>query len=79
MLKLTEHNASLELEELRSEYTRALLLTGLFSTILVVAILNYLFAERSLAEFYGGFRTFSKIAGFIILFILYQVANIRYL
>ena len=79
MLKLTEHNASLELEELRSEYTRALLLIGLFSTILVVAILNYLFAERSLAEFYGGFTTFSKIAGFIILFILYQVASIRYL
>jgi adenylate cyclase len=79
MLKFAEHNVSLELEELRSEYTRALLLIGLFTTILTVAILNYVFAERSLAEFYGGFKTFSKIAGFIILFILYQVANIRYL
>ncbi len=79
MLKFTEHSVSLELEELRSEYTRALLLIGLFSTISVVAILNYIFAERSLAEFYGGFTTFSKTFGFIILFILYQLANIRYL
>ena len=79
MFKFREYSASLELEELKSEYTRSLLLIGLFITILTVAILNYLFAERSLAEFYGGFATFSKIIGFIIVFILYQVANLRYL
>ena len=79
MIKFAEHNTSLELEELKSEYTRSLLLIGLFTTILVVAIINYLFAERSLAEYYGGFFTFIKIVGFIVLFILYQLANIHYL
>ena len=79
MIKFTEHHASLELEELRSEYMRSLLLIGLFVTILAVAILNYILVERSLAEYYGGFFTFSKIIGFIILFISYQLANIRYL
>ena len=79
MFKFPEHTASLELEELKSEYTRSLLLIGLFLTILAVAILNYIFAERSLAEYYGGFFTFIKIVGFIMVFVLYQVANIRYL
>ena len=79
MIKFAEHNTSLELEELKSEYTRSLLLIGLFTTILVVAIVNYLFAERSLAEYYGGFFTFIKIVGFILFFIVYQLANIRYL
>ena len=79
MIKFAEYNTSLELEELKSEYMRSLLLIGLFTTILGVAIFNYVMVERSLAEYYGGFFTFSKIAGFIILFIFYQLANIRYL
>lgn len=79
MIRFSDDITTLELEELKSEYTRALLLIGLFSTILLIAILNYLFAERSLAEFYGGFYTFIKIVGFIIIFILYQLLNIRYL
>src|ERR1700741_4472020 len=79
MIKFTDNITTLELEELKSEYTRSLLLIGLFSVILCIAILNYLFAERSLAEYYGGFYTFIKIIGFIILFILYQLLNVRYL
>src|SRR5262245_2637441 len=79
MIRFTDDITTLELEELKSEYTRALLLIGLFSVILCIAILNYLFAERSLAEFYGGFYTFIKIIGFIVVFILYQLLNIRYL
>src|SRR5215204_6187060 len=79
MFKIPEHITSLELEELKSEYTRSLLLIFLFTTILIVAILNYLLAERSLAEYYGGFFTFLKIISFISGFIFYQLANIRFL
>jgi len=79
IFKFPEDNASLELEELKSEFTRSLLLIFLFTTILIVAILNYLLAERSLAEYYGGFFTFLKIVSFIMVFILYQLGNIRFL
>jgi len=79
IFKFPEGNASLELEELKSEFTRSLLLIFLFTTILMVAILNYLLAERSLAEYYGGFFTFLKIVSFIMVFILYQLGNIRFL
>jgi adenylate cyclase len=79
MIKSEQHNASLELEELKSEYTRSLLLIGFFSTILAVALLNYVFLERNLAEYYGGLRTFSKIIGFIVFFMIFQLANIRFL
>jgi adenylate cyclase len=79
MFKFPEHNASLELEELKSEYTRSLLLLGFFTTILIVAFLNYIFLERNLAQYYGGFKTFSKIVGFIIFFIIFQLANLRFL
>lgn len=79
MFKFPEHSASLEVEELKSEYTRSLLLIGFFSTILIVAFLNYIFLERNLAEYYGGFKTFSKIVGFIIFFIAFQLANIQFL
>jgi adenylate cyclase len=79
MFKFPEGNASLELEELKSEYMRSLLLIFLFTTILFVAVLNYLLAERSLAQYYGGFFTFLKIVSFIMVFILYQLANIQFL
>ncbi|HMG91278.1 MAG TPA: adenylate/guanylate cyclase domain-containing protein [Chryseolinea sp.] len=79
MFKFPDHSASLEVEELKSEYTRSLLLICFFSTILVVAFLNYIFLERNLSEYYGGFKTFSKIIGFIIFFIIFQLANIRFL
>jgi len=79
MFKFPEHSAGLEVEELKSEYTRSLLLIGFFSAILIVAFLNYIFLERNLAEYYGGFKTFSKIVGFIMFFIVFQLANIRFL
>ncbi|HEX6891188.1 MAG TPA: adenylate/guanylate cyclase domain-containing protein [Chryseolinea sp.] len=79
MFSFPEHSTNLELEELKSEYTRSLLLIGFFTTILIVAFLNYIFLERNLTEYYGGFRTFSKIVGFITFFIVFQLANIRLL
>jgi len=79
MFKTQAQNSSLELEELKSEYTRSFLLVGFFFTILAVACLNYVFVERNLAEYYGGLITFLKIISFIAAFILYQLANLRFL
>ena len=66
-------------EEVKSEYLRSFLLVILFSAILVIASINYLLAERSLAHFYGGFRSFLTIFSFVVMFIVYQLVNIQYL
>lgn len=66
-------------EELKSEFLRSRLLIGLFTIILVIAVANYFVLERTLADYYGGVQTFVKLVGFILLFIVYQVINLRFL
>ncbi|MBA4053447.1 MAG: hypothetical protein C0490_01925 [Marivirga sp.] len=74
-----DYSSTLGQEEVKSEYLRSLLLAGIFFAILLIALLNYIVIERSLAEYYGGIQTFLKIITFILLFILYQLINIRFL
>ncbi len=69
-------NLTLEREELKSEYLRLFLLSCFFATITVVATLNYIIVERSLAEYYGGFITFAKIVGSILIFLIYLLTNL---
>jgi len=79
MVKRSENILNMDQEELKSEYLRSFLLAVLFSAILTIAIINYLVAERRLADFYGGFSTFLTIISFIVMFIVYQLVNIQYL
>jgi len=76
MFNFQDGNSTLEQEELKSEYLRSSLLACFFGAIILVATLNYIFVERSLAEYYGGFITFSKIVGSILVFLLYQLTNL---
>lgn len=79
MIHLHDYNSTLGQEEVRSEYLRSMLLIIMFSTILLIAVLNYLFIERSLSEYYGGVQSFAKLIGFILLFIVYQLISISFL
>lgn len=78
-MKFPESNSSMDQEELKSAYLRSLLLAGLFSTIFFIAIGNYIFMERYVAEYYGGLKTFVTLISFVLMFILYQLVNVRFL
>ena len=75
MFNFKDGNSTLGQEELKSEYLRSFLLTCFFAAIALVATLNYIFVERSLAEYYGGFVTFSKIVGSINKSLFAEEAN----
>lgn len=79
MVRFPEISSSLDQEELRSEFFRSFLLVVLFSSILVIAVLNYLFIEGQLTSYYGGLPTFLMLIAFIAVFIFYQLATLGFL
>jgi len=64
---------ALELEEIKSEFQRTYLLIILFALIFLISVLNYLLLDQTVADFYGGASTFSRIESWIIGFLVYQL------
>jgi len=75
----SQHVVSLDQEEIKSEFLRSRILVILFSALLVIAFLNYLLMERDLVNYYGGYKTFIKLASFIAGFICYQLLTLAFL
>jgi adenylate cyclase len=71
--------SNLKSEEVKSEFQRSYLLIVLFSLILLVATVNYFTLKDTLIKFYGGTPVFIRGAGFLLIFIVYQVLILQYL
>jgi len=69
----------MEVEEVKSELQRSILLSFLFGIILVVALVNFFFINGTIVEYYGGLSSFIIIISWIFVFLIYQIGIVTFL
>jgi adenylate cyclase len=70
---------NLELEEVKSEYQRSVLIIILFFAIFIISIINFLLVSETTADYYGGTPTFLKVISWVAAFLIYQLLVLLYL
>lgn len=75
----SEAISNLKVEEVKSEFQRSYLLIFLFSSILILIIVNFFFLHESVITFYGGISSFVTLLAFVLFFLIYQVLVLQYL
>ncbi|MEQ8302108.1 MAG: adenylate/guanylate cyclase domain-containing protein [Cyclobacteriaceae bacterium] len=65
--------AEFEVELVKSEYQRSLMLAAIFAIAAMVMLFNYLLLEDSVLKFYGGDAIYFFTLGWVFVFILYEL------
>lgn len=75
----SESIINLDVEEVKSELQRSILLAFLFGIIFIVALANFLLIDHSVSEYYGGTSSFLIVLSWIVVFLFYQIGIVSYL
>jgi len=70
---------NMEVEEVKSELQRSILLAFLFGIIFIIALINFIFIDHSISEYYGGLSSFVIVIAWILAFLIYQISIVSYL